>query len=154
MTEICKEENNIYCGGYLFSGDYSQVLLIEKHYPEDHRLYWQHNMLNGIGGKVESGEGSYTAMIREFGEETGIYKGDWHQFCTIQGIDWWVDWFWGRDDSNHLSIFNDDITMDEGILKLVSVNDLPNNTIPNVRWMIMAALDPELSLVTGSYFED
>lgn len=64
--------------GFLFSADLSTVVLIKKARPT-----WQRGRLNGVGGKIEPGETSITAMEREFAEETG-YKGEiiWRKFCT------------------------------------------------------------------------
>lgn len=43
------------------------VLLVLKNRPD-----WQAGLLNGIGGKIESGETPDQAIVREFYEETGI----------------------------------------------------------------------------------
>jgi len=64
-----------YVCGFMFSGDYKQVLLIKKKRPD-----WQAGKWNGIGGHVEdSDESPAHAMAREFREETGVETapGDW-----------------------------------------------------------------------------
>ena len=62
------ENNTIYyVVGFLFNPDMTEVVLIKKNRPD-----WQKGLLNGVGGKIESGEDPITAMIREFKEETGI----------------------------------------------------------------------------------
>ncbi len=55
-----------YVCGFMFSPDKKQVALIRKTKPE-----WQKDLLNGIGGKIESGESPHEAMVREFYEESG-----------------------------------------------------------------------------------
>ena len=67
-----------YVVGFMFSTDMKQVLLIEKKRPD-----WQRGKLNGIGGKVEDGENFYTAMSREFFEETGLRFDGWKFFCKL-----------------------------------------------------------------------
>ncbi|XPP93699.1 NUDIX domain-containing protein (plasmid) [Photobacterium leiognathi subsp. mandapamensis] len=49
-----------YVTGFMLSPDYKQVALITKNKPS-----WQTNKLNGIGGKIESGETPSEAMARE-----------------------------------------------------------------------------------------
>jgi len=56
-----------YVLGIALSEDRRKILLIRKLSPE-----WQRGLLNGIGGKIESGETAMQAMIREFKEETGV----------------------------------------------------------------------------------
>ena len=56
-----------YCLGFMFDPAYERVLLMVKKRPA-----WQEGLLNGIGGKIESGESCLEAMNREFFEETGL----------------------------------------------------------------------------------
>lgn len=56
-----------YVVGFIFSNDFSRVLLIRKNKPE-----WQKGYLNGLGGKIESGERSIDAICREVEEESGL----------------------------------------------------------------------------------
>ncbi len=69
-----------YSLGFLFSHDFKQVVLIKKNKPA-----WQSGKLNGVGGKIESGETPLQAMIREFEEETGVttLPDDWCQVGTM-----------------------------------------------------------------------
>ncbi len=55
----------------------NRVLLIKKERPD-----WQLGLWNGIGGKIETGEGIRKAMQRKFLEETGIETEvtDWQSF--------------------------------------------------------------------------
>lgn len=79
-----------YVLGLMFSSDLSQVLLIRKAKPT-----WQAGRLNGLGGKVESGESNWSAMRREFKEETGLQTkvNDWSHFARMIGPDFAVDCF-------------------------------------------------------------
>lgn len=63
-----------YCLGFYFSEDFERVLLIKKSRPP-HLA----GKFSGIGGKLEDGERSRHAMIREFMEEAGIetWLPDW-----------------------------------------------------------------------------
>ncbi len=71
-----------YCLGFAFDADMDNVILIEKLKPE-----FQKGKLNGIGGKIELGETSVDAMVREFKEETGIDTTTcaWHKYCILRG---------------------------------------------------------------------
>jgi len=60
-----------FVAGFLFSPDYSQVVLIRKnHGPNDMAGH-----LNGMGGEIEERDNGRpeVAMSREFLEETGVY---------------------------------------------------------------------------------
>ena len=73
------ENNTIYyVVGFLFNPDMTEVVLIKKNRPD-----WQKGLLNGVGGKIESGEDPITAMIREFKEETGVEIYNWNLFWII-----------------------------------------------------------------------
>jgi 8-oxo-dGTP pyrophosphatase MutT (NUDIX family) len=61
MTTITR-----YVLGFAF-GSHGRVLLIRKERPA-----WQRGRMNGLGGKVESGETDAQAMRREFLEECGL----------------------------------------------------------------------------------
>lgn len=54
-----------YVLGLIFNKSKNKILLVEKRKPE-----WMKGMWNGIGGKIEEGEKSIEAMIRETIEET------------------------------------------------------------------------------------
>lgn len=71
-----------YVVGFAFSPNYQDVLLIEKRKPA-----WQAGKLNGIGGKIESGEQPIDAMVREFREECGLQTtvSDWLHFMHMHG---------------------------------------------------------------------
>lgn len=64
----------IYVCGFAFSPDETEVAVILKNRPT-----FLAGKYNGIGGKVESDEGIYEAMVREFKEEAGVptEEDDW-----------------------------------------------------------------------------
>lgn len=78
-----------YVLGFAFTLE-GQVALIEKNHPE-----WQAGRLNGIGGKLDGGEGHHVAMVREFHEETGVVTdtADWEYCGIMRGEDWAVHVF-------------------------------------------------------------
>lgn len=78
-----------YVLGFAFD-DVGRVALIRKLKPT-----WQAGKWNGIGGKVEVGEASYDAMVREFYEEAAVYVPHqfWHRAGSMIGSDWFVDVF-------------------------------------------------------------
>lgn len=67
-----------YVLGFLTHRVTGQVLLIRKARPD-----WQAGKLNGIGGKIEEGEGAVEAMRREFREEAGFDVLEWKMFGQI-----------------------------------------------------------------------
>jgi len=71
-----------YVCGFRFESDLRRVALIRKLRPQ-----WQRGLLNGIGGKIEAGENSVDAMVREFLEETGdwTHQDDWFFFHYMAG---------------------------------------------------------------------
>lgn len=77
-----------YTCGFMFDPDRGVVVLVEKNRPA-----WQAGRLNGIGGKIESGDASVAAaMVREFHEEAGVLTqaDDWEEFATLVGPDYKV----------------------------------------------------------------
>jgi 8-oxo-dGTP pyrophosphatase MutT (NUDIX family)/NTP pyrophosphatase (non-canonical NTP hydrolase) len=61
-----------YVVGFALNEARTHVCLIRKTRPS-----WQCGYLNGIGGKVEPGETTHEAMVREFLEETGVEIPEW-----------------------------------------------------------------------------
>lgn len=111
--------------GFMFSNDFSEVLLINKEKPD-----WQKGKLNGIGGKVEKDELAIQTMTREFQEETGIVNNDWIYICALSGQNWFVHFYAGIGDIYKAK------QMEIEIPKIVHVNSLPNNIISNLKWLI------------------
>lgn len=134
MTEDTKSTHVV---GFLFSKGCSRVVLIEKAQPA-----WQKGLLNGIGGKIEPGETSLQAMVREFAEETG-YKGEiaWRHFCHYDcpqhGT--MLDFFAAV--SNEA--FGEARTVsDESVIRGAVGEALQmRRTVPNIRWLIPMAVN-------------
>jgi 8-oxo-dGTP diphosphatase len=124
-----------YVCGFLFSPDYSKVVLIKKNRPA-----WQAGMFNGVGGKIEEGETALEAMTREFQEECGLYYYNWNQFCCIVGEDWKVWFFEGSVDYYKGVKSNTDET-----IYIFDTNNLPDHpeykVIDNLKWLIPMAMD-------------
>ncbi len=68
-----------YVVGFAFSKERSHILLIKKLRPQ-----WQKGCLNGIGGKIETGETPALAMRRECMEETGLSP-EWQYRGVMSG---------------------------------------------------------------------
>jgi len=85
-----------YVLGFLFSEDNKYVSLIWKKKPEE-----QKGLLNGIGGKVEDGEDYFTAIEREFFEETGVKVSTWFKRGVMQNKNWIVYVFCAFDKQIH-----------------------------------------------------
>ena len=118
-----------YCLGFVSSA--SLVLLIEKTKPD-----WQAGKLNGIGGKIEDGETPLEAMKREWAEETGIDNPEWSPTIQMFEDDWVVYCFKGTLDG--LSLKSAEMiseTFEEKCF-LVDANDLPDNVLPNLKWLV------------------
>jgi 8-oxo-dGTP diphosphatase len=118
---------NNYVVGFLIN-NYSVALILKTH-PD-----WQKGRLNGIGGSIKRGESPYQAMMREFNEEAGIVITDWHEFCLLKGNGYQVHCFSSkRSDSVTIK------TMTDEMVSWYPINDLPNNIIPNLTWLIPMA---------------
>jgi 8-oxo-dGTP diphosphatase len=124
-----------YVVGFMFNKNLDKVVLIRKNRPN-----WQAGKLNGVGGHVEDGETFYGAMVREFKEETGVEVKDWTRLITITSE---IDCFYSRFYFCIGNVYECNSVTDEKI-EVVDVNDLPNNLIPNLKWIIPMCLDPYL----------
>ena len=124
----------LYSVGFAFDEQGKNVVLIRKNHPK-----WQRGLLNGVGGHIEMDESSHAAQAREFKEETGVetHESNWNLFSVLHGKDYILHCF---------SIFTNEIfyvktTTDEDI-SIYPVTDLRIlTTIPNLQWLIPAALD-------------
>lgn len=135
---------NTYVVGFLFSNDCTcarqecyRVLLINKKRPE-----WQAGYLNGVGGKVESGESAEKAMEREFNEETGLILRwqAWTRFATIDSPTAFVYCFWAVAPRAFLDSAK--ATTDE-VPVVKSQGDMGRNfeeLLPSVRYLVPLAL--------------
>lgn len=123
-----------YVLGFAFSADSTGLVLIKKPKPA-----WQAGKLNGVGGKVEAGETSLDAMLREFKEETTVETtaADWRQFASMGSVDWNVDVFCAFNDK-----FDECQTNTPEKVILVSTEIVGNlHTISNLHWLIPMALN-------------
>ncbi len=126
--------------GFNFSKDRKKVLLICKKKPE-----WQKGLLNGVGGKVEE-ETIETAMRREFEEETGVvtHVNEWDYYCMYAGDEWQVNFF--RRFEEHSIDHYHMLTVEVEQLEVYPVEGITEviNLIPNLKWVIHAALDKNI----------
>ena len=130
-----------YVLGFAFDEEKQNVLLIKKTKPD-----WQKGFFNGIGGKIEAGETSLEAMIREFKEECDINTdvNDWRTYGTLQCKGFSIVCYKAFINLDRLKEHK---TMTEEMVIMFGVDvirESSNNSIPlisNVRWLIEAALD-------------
>lgn len=125
----------IYVAGFLFSEPGDKVALIKKNHPK-----WQAGKLNAIGGKLKDHEVPYKAMVREFGEETGVQIESWWHFLTLNGKDWKVYFY---------RAFSDKVakvrTNEDEEVSVIPVNEVRKHLlIPNLSWILPLALDNSL----------
>jgi 8-oxo-dGTP diphosphatase len=113
--------------GFLFDGS-GNVLLIKKNHPA-----WQNGRLNGIGGKIEKGETPLQAMVREFKEEAGAAVTSWRQFCVMTGDSYRLYLFTSKE-KTHINPGTD-----EGEIAWYPCDKLPDNLLPNMRFLIPMA---------------
>ena len=134
-----------YVAGFRFSENKDRVLLIEKNRPD-----WQAGKHNAIGGKIEEGETSIQAMMREFEEETGLQTTaeEWTHFVTLSGNGWTVDFY---------KSFSEDIydskQMTDEKPWIVYIEDKHVHEfckiIPNLSWLVPLALDESIKNVVN-----
>jgi len=98
---------------------------------------------NGVGGKVDPGEEPLDAMVREFGEETGLatFPQDWHPFAELNANHYDLFFFWAASSA----VFQCR-TMEKEPIKVWAVADLlgESNVMHNMRWMIPFLQDADM----------
>lgn len=127
-----------YVVGFMFDSSMSNVALIRKNKPA-----WQSGLLNGIGGKVEPGEGYLNAMCREFREEAGLNVSDWTSFCSMAGTNndgepFAVEFYYTKGMTHQLT------SMESEQIEVVPSDDIAGGkerTVGNVPWLVALALD-------------
>lgn len=114
-------------------------LLIRKLKPE-----WQKGRINGIGGKIEPGEGAYKAIAREFEEETGIgsAQSHWKMTIILQHNNWKVYFFIYTGDAK----IEDARQMEAEELVVMTWDMIAKseNVIPNLKWLIPLSYDEDI----------
>ncbi len=111
-----------------------KVLLIHKLAPA-----WQVGKLNGLGGKIEEGEDGLTCIVREIKEESGLVteKENWEFICNMHAADWSVDSFGYVYKGN----MEDAKSMEQEQIEWFDVNNLPENVVGNLKWLIPLTID-------------
>ena len=125
-----------YVLGFLFDEDFSEVILVRKKTQD-----WQHNLLNGPGGKVEEGESSLEAMEREFEEETGLKINTWKFILYMGEPDIWnVDVFAAITNKDYLYKAT---SMDYEPIVIMPVKEVLSriDIVENLSWIIPLCKD-------------
>jgi 8-oxo-dGTP diphosphatase len=120
--------------GFVFDSSLSHVLLIHKVRPA-----WQAGRINGVGGKLESGESPASGIEREVQEESGLHipQPDWIHVADIRSRDWLVYVFtaiYSGDPADAQSITDEPVNWHP-------VGALPDGIISNLTWLIPLCLD-------------
>ena len=130
------DDRKRYCVGFMFSPDLTKVVMVRKNRPE-----WQAGLLNGPGGKIEPGEMSFTAMIREFKEETGVdtsFPKGWQPLARLE-YDAAVVWFFFSINSEyHLCTTQTDEPIE--IVEISKLMEMFEGVVPNSCWLVQMAL--------------
>jgi 8-oxo-dGTP diphosphatase len=149
---VVKERTQRYVCGFAFHGGGTvrpRVVLIRKVKPD-----WQAGKLNGVGGKIEPGETSKTAMAREFHEETGVLTLplEWDVFAKMHFPKAEVTFLRYFGDAaavaQTMTVYSADLNrpIREAIEhRLVrGIDEIPDGAImPNLRWAIPLAFHDE-----------
>jgi len=143
-----------YVLGFFFNVAGDKVLLINKKKP-----LWQSGKINGVGGKIESKETPFFAMVRELQEETGlggivsddglepVVGREWlREFCILQG----------GDDSPQFEMhcFVGVLNIEKAIsmeFEQVEMFEYPailksDKLMSNLRWLLPLSLDKDIKL--------
>lgn len=122
-----------YVVGFLFSEDYSRIVLIRKNRPD-----WQAGLLNGLGGKINLlDETPVTAMKREFKEEAGVEINDWKEFLKLEGEVSVVYFFIATGDTTKVTTMETEIVDSYDVATL---KDRLGACVPNLSWILPLVL--------------
>jgi len=132
-----------YVAGLLFSDEGDRVALILKNRPA-----WQAGKFNAIGGKIELNETPEAAMRREFIEEANV-DATWQFRFTLGNPGLWGVHFFSCYSSAAMADLQ---TMTDEPIEVIEIHALPENLIPNLRWIIPLLLDP--TVVVPHYIVD
>ncbi len=152
------KEKQEYTLGFIFSEDYSKVLLIKKNRgPKGTSMK---NRLNGVGGKLEINEDPTLGMIRECKEETGLDIKNWNDFCLLSyefGIIYC--YYVVTDDIfKFQQIEDEELKIYDTKQANMGVGNTTNwfqyyNRMPNLDWLIPMALNQAQKLDNVKVFE-
>lgn len=110
-----------YVAGFMFGyGPLDEVALIHKKRPSFLAGKW-----NAIGGKVEAGESTIDAMVREFLEETGMATepvNSWKHFATLAGDGYQVEFYVTLGNLSNLKSMTDEP------VSWFDIHELPSST--------------------------
>jgi 8-oxo-dGTP diphosphatase len=137
-----------YSLGFIFSKDLENVLLIHKQHPD-----WQKGKLNGIGGKIESGETPKECIVREVKEECNLEISlvKWQTVGRLHSTDFETHVFYSI--YQH-SMFDAKTITDEEI-EWINCQTLPKNCISNLTWLIPLCIDSiNNDLFVNAEYED
>lgn len=122
----------------LFTPDRQRVVLMRKTRPA-----WQAGRVNGLGGKLLPGESAAAAASREVSEEAGVRvpADAWRELVV------WHDPVYRM---HVLAAFDAAAeharTAEDQEVFLADADDLPDECIENLRWLIPLALDRDVAL--------
>lgn len=134
-----------YVCGFLVDAGRSRVALVKKDHP-----WWQRGRWNGVGGKIEPGETPAQAMRREFEEEAGLDLDSWGEPKAVMQGDGWRVYYFAATVATTAALFTLKARTSEPV-GIHQLDRLPDNVLPNVRWLIPLCLDPD---VTGAVVYD
>ena len=121
--------------GFLFNTSRTAVVLLEKKRPE-----WQAGKTNGVGGKCEEEENFFSAMEREFLEETGVLieSHNWERFTEMHFDNTSIHFF--RAFADDKLFYQVKSKTDEEVI-IISLKFLHHyNLISDLHWLIPMAL--------------
>jgi 8-oxo-dGTP diphosphatase len=123
-----------YVVGFIFNKDLDSVLLMHKNRPA-----WQDGLINGLGGKVEEGEDTFTTISREIEEESGliIEESEWIKSGKVYSGTFTMDVFGCVYDGDK----EDATTKEDEEIEWFTISSLPPNTVENIPWLVHITLD-------------
>lgn len=131
----------LYALGFMFDPSFERVALIHKLRPERFA-----GKVNGIGGKVDPGESTLDAMVREYEEEAGVKTepADWTRYACRSGNEkdghpFLVDVFFAVGDPSQIR------TMTDEAVAVYTVVGLPHlcreeRGVPDLAWTVLLAV--------------
>ncbi|MEP7167134.1 MAG: NUDIX domain-containing protein [Candidatus Woesebacteria bacterium] len=120
--------------GFVFTTDFSRVLLIHKEHPASQAGKW-----NGLGGKYEIGENAQECIAREVEEESQLRISalTWRDIGKVHGEEWEMDIL----TAVYLGDADTAQTMTDEKVAWFPIHALPEETKHNLQWMIPLCID-------------